>query len=224
LGGNNAQNNLVLLTPREHYVAHWLLYKIHTGKEKAKLAFGFFKMCQRNHQQTRTATSKMFERARLSISEACMGTNAPGYGKHRTDEEKRNLSVKRSGKGNPMYGIEPWNKGLSNENSEIIKLKTEQWRIRFDAGEYTNYTSHDWTEESRQKISQLFKDKPKTKDHKAKLSLSQMGRTRDREAVERSATARKGMKQPSATCPHCGKTGAHSAMHRWHFDKCKLIT
>ena len=22
-------------------------------------------------------------------------------------------------------------------------------------------------------------------------------------------------------CPHCGKSGANSIMHRWHFDKCK---
>ena len=26
-----------------------------------------------------------------------------------------------------------------------------------------------------------------------------------------------------ATCPHCGKTGNLGAMHKWHFDNCKLL-
>lgn len=27
---------------------------------------------------------------------------------------------------------------------------------------------------------------------------------------------------PAATCPHCGKSGQNAAMHRHHFDNCKL--
>ncbi len=29
-------------------------------------------------------------------------------------------------------------------------------------------------------------------------------------------------KRPTATCPHCGKTGGDAQMKQWHFDKCKL--
>lgn len=29
--------------------------------------------------------------------------------------------------------------------------------------------------------------------------------------------------KPNLTCPHCGKTGAHTPMKRWHFDNCKFL-
>ena len=31
-----------------------------------------------------------------------------------------------------------------------------------------------------------------------------------------------GRPAPIAKCPHCGKTGGHAAMYRWHFGACKL--
>lgn len=39
-GGSNNSENLILLTPREHYIAHWLLWKIHGNK----MALAFFRM------------------------------------------------------------------------------------------------------------------------------------------------------------------------------------
>lgn len=29
--------------------------------------------------------------------------------------------------------------------------------------------------------------------------------------------------RPKLTCPHCGKTGQYTVMHRWHFDNCKKL-
>ena len=39
LGGTNTPNNIVHLTAREHYIAHWLLYRIRPHSEKISLAF-----------------------------------------------------------------------------------------------------------------------------------------------------------------------------------------
>lgn len=36
LGGNDNKDNLVLLTLREHFIAHWLLYRIYKEKAKSK--------------------------------------------------------------------------------------------------------------------------------------------------------------------------------------------
>ena len=47
LGGNNSIDNLVLLTPREHFVAHLLLYKHYKkigGEPLRKLAFALVSM------------------------------------------------------------------------------------------------------------------------------------------------------------------------------------
>ena len=44
---------------------------------------------------------------------------------------------------------------------------------------------------------------------------------------ERSENSRKAAASPHhvskllVTCPHCGKSGQHRAMMRWHFDRCK---
>lgn len=38
----------------------------------------------------------------------------------------------------------------------------------------------------------------------------------------RAAIATAIAKVPAATCPHCGKSGQNAAMHRHHFDNCKL--
>lgn len=42
LGGNNSDENIVLLTPREHYIAHFLLWRIHRNRS---MALAFFSMC-----------------------------------------------------------------------------------------------------------------------------------------------------------------------------------
>lgn len=43
LGGDNEKFNLVLLTAREHFLCHWLLYECNKGNYK--LALAFFLMC-----------------------------------------------------------------------------------------------------------------------------------------------------------------------------------
>ena len=56
LGGSNLLDNLVLFTYREHYVAHWLLTKIHP--KEPKMHYGFLCML-RDPQGKRKLTSRM---------------------------------------------------------------------------------------------------------------------------------------------------------------------
>lgn len=44
LGGSNRKDNLVLFTPREHFVAHLLLTKMTVGDAKRKMNFAFYSM------------------------------------------------------------------------------------------------------------------------------------------------------------------------------------
>ena len=121
LGGDNGKANLVLLTPREHYVAHWLLYKMHTDKIKAKMAYAFFCMCRRNPNQKRSVTSRMYERTKQAMTTTCCGENNHNFGKVIWDEEARkNISKRMTGENNPQYGKQPWNKGLTLETSDIL--------------------------------------------------------------------------------------------------------
>ena len=72
LGGMNDKNNLVLLTGREHYICHWLLWKI--NREDCKLFTAYHKMvyCKDISQQRNfNITSKQYEILRLNISNIC---------------------------------------------------------------------------------------------------------------------------------------------------------
>lgn len=65
LGGDNSKDNLVLLTPREHYVAHKLLIRIYPKSSEMKLAIYFMshgKSCAANRHKI---TSKEFSKARF---------------------------------------------------------------------------------------------------------------------------------------------------------------
>jgi hypothetical protein len=45
MGGSNASDNLVLLTPKEHFVCHHLLFLFVRGPDKHKMAFAWNMMC-----------------------------------------------------------------------------------------------------------------------------------------------------------------------------------
>lgn len=66
LGGSDDEANLVLLTYREHYVAHWLLTKIYP--HEPKIHYGFFCML-RDPYGNRNITSKMIETIKKNHSE-----------------------------------------------------------------------------------------------------------------------------------------------------------
>ena len=45
LGGDNSKENLVLLTAREHFLAHYLLCKFIKGTDKKKMVWAFHRLC-----------------------------------------------------------------------------------------------------------------------------------------------------------------------------------
>jgi hypothetical protein len=66
LGGSNEESNLVKLTFREHYIAHWLLIKIYSNEPK--IYYAFFCMLRDSHGN-RKLTSRMIETIKKNYSE-----------------------------------------------------------------------------------------------------------------------------------------------------------
>lgn len=66
IGGNNSKQNLVLLTAREHFLAHWLLTKIYINNSKIIYAFNSF--CMNTSGGDRT-TSHLYKYARNKYTE-----------------------------------------------------------------------------------------------------------------------------------------------------------
>ena len=82
MGGKNTKSNMVRLTAREHFIAHWLLKKIHNNKE---MIFAFFAMTKMGNKTQKRYNSKSFQYARQAMA--------------------LHLSETRSGEGHPMFGL-----------------------------------------------------------------------------------------------------------------------
>ena len=77
LGGSNDKQNLTLLTPREHLIAHKLLYNIHTGPARYKMARALQAMADIDTNGKRVRLdSRTYELIRLTISWGTMGQNS----------------------------------------------------------------------------------------------------------------------------------------------------
>jgi hypothetical protein len=119
--------NIVLLTAREHFLAHWLLWRIYKDRSSA---LAFHKMMSTNDHQTRTKSSRGYEEARLAFSETNKG-NQYGRGQIKviSEEQKRKQSEimrgRYSGESNPFYGkkhsVETVNKLRKPKSAEHVE-------------------------------------------------------------------------------------------------------
>ena len=203
-----------MLTTREHFIAHLLLTKMHTGKDKAKMVFAFSKMCQCNPNQKRTVNSRYYELAKQLMSLHCSGENATWYGRTHTAESKKKLSESKKGVNNPMFGKPAPNRGITP------KPLSDEAKNRISLAHKGKILSN----ETKAKMSIAATGKIKSEEHKKKLSEANIGKIATQETRDKLSAIHKGKKQKELTCPHCGKEGRGSSMIRWHFDKCKSKT
>jgi hypothetical protein len=86
---------------------------------------------------------------------------------------------------------------LSEEHKQKLSLaaKTRKTRIPI---------KH--SDETKQRLSALWKDTTRSLEDRKKISDGQRGKKRN-----------------IVTCPHCNKSGGQNGMTQWHFDKCKTL-
>lgn len=124
LGGGDEESNLTNLTPREHYLAHLLLLKITSGKDKSKMAFAMFRFSPKG--SAKYGNSKKYEMARRMASEAVSGENNPFFGKHLTDEHKQKISGSNHG----MYGKSCYDVWVEKYGIIEANKRKKEMRIR----------------------------------------------------------------------------------------------
>lgn len=103
----NDERNLVLLTAREHFFCHQLLYKIYPCKEMNYALF-YMSICKKDGMKL---SSRQYEKVKLEYSnyksEDMKGENNSFYGKHHSEETRKHWSEIRKGticgKDNPMF-------------------------------------------------------------------------------------------------------------------------
>ena len=110
--------NIVLLTAREHFLAHWLLWMIYKDRQ---MALAFHKMLSTTKNTVRITSSRGYEEAREAFRVTNIGnTYSKGCTHIVTDEQRKNHSKIMKGKflgdKNPFY-----NKLHSEESKEKIR-------------------------------------------------------------------------------------------------------
>lgn len=124
--------NIVLLTAREHFLSHWLLWKIYKDRQTA---LAFHKMISTNDEQKRVISSRGYEEARMAFRITNIG-NQYGKGKTRivSEEQKKKQSEtmkgRYSGNKNPFY---------DKKHTEQTKEKLRKSREGINKDKIWNY-------------------------------------------------------------------------------------
>lgn len=124
--------NIVLLTAREHFLAHWLLWLIHRDRPSS---LAFHKMMSTNKKQKRIFSSKGYEEARLSFKITNMG-NQYGKGVKKTVSEEQRLKQSEVMKGR-FVGEK--NSFFGKKHSEESKDKIRKSRVDMNKDKIWNY-------------------------------------------------------------------------------------
>jgi hypothetical protein len=109
--------NIVLLTAREHFIAHWLLYRIHPNNHK--VIYAFWMMCKvknKNQQQRFIPSSRQYQEAKQIFSKTHSKKQPEGTG------YKKSVSLK--GKPKPTgFGDNIGNFHKGRKRSDETKYK-----------------------------------------------------------------------------------------------------
>lgn len=128
MGGNNGTSNLVDLTPREHFVAHHLLWKIHRTSGMA-LAFKMMR-----HTRGMHISAREYERiqsvTKMHLSELGKMAHANGTGIHSLPAEIRSQYSKLSSGGKVVSALKLGMHGWSAEQRKAHSSQVARSRSR----------------------------------------------------------------------------------------------
>jgi len=142
MGGSNSKSNIVFFTPKEHYVAHHLLWKIHRTKE---MHYAFWLMINKTSRDGRREYKVNSRTYTIAKEEHKIQTSKIHKGKIRSEESKRKS-------GAAIKGRIPWNKGLTGiyTSETIEKMRTSALNKLPDSAETRKKKSE--SASSRRKI------------------------------------------------------------------------
>lgn len=148
IGGPNESSNIVVLTGREHFIAHWILVKLYPTN--SSIIYAFWMMSCRFKQYSSRAYQEAKEMHIL---------NHTGF-KH-SDETKRHISEIRKKQGNNWKG---------KHHTEEAKENISFWRKN------ENRIVNPVTEKHRRDgISKSSLGKKKSETHRANIAAAKMG-------------------------------------------------
>jgi hypothetical protein len=142
-------------------------------------------------------SSDLSEETRKKKSLAVTGSKNPFYGKKHTSETFAKINAANTGRFVP----------------EDVRLKHKIAMEGKHTGEENPFYGKKHTPETKSKMAQS-----RLKFHENLISSGVDHFNKNRKVTEETLLKLR----VERTCPHCNKTGKGSAMHRWHFDNCKI--
>ena len=171
LSGDNSTDNLVKLTAREHFICHWLLTKMTTGENKAKMVCALHRMRCINGQQQRyqtKITSRVFEHIRESLSNRMRELNTNRVRAPITEQARKNMSNAQKRR------IVSENARKNMSLAQVGKKKSQETKEKIAKSKLGKI----FTDEHKENMSNAQKGRIMSTEHKEKLSLSKIGKKR----------------------------------------------
>jgi hypothetical protein len=139
MGGSNESDNIVKLTFREHFIAHWILHRIYPNNKLIAYAFSAMKMDKYGNRISEewAPSSRQLEELKLAYIQGRKGS------KH-TEETRMKIS-------NSLKGKECWNKGKTVSDDSKQKMseaklgwnRTEEDKIKISEGKKNWYKNNE---------------------------------------------------------------------------------
>ena len=194
LGGTNNKDNLVLLTAREHYIAHKLLVKIYESDKisyykmynalhrflysknsNIKITSRDYELIKKTHREAVSFYMKGRRcsdeaRKNMSLAQQKYFKNNPGHwtNKKHSAETKQKMSIAQSGKNNPAFG-----KSRPEEIKQKISNTMKGHKKSLETIE--KFKNRKMDEDSKLKISEGLK-KYHERKKRFKIYKSKMGK------------------------------------------------
>ncbi len=207
IGGDNSASNLVNLTAEEHYVAHQLLVKIYPQE------YGLIKAAVMMSVNTggNRPNNKLYSWLRRKHSESTSGENNVNFGRPRTDEVKKKISLANTGKGGSKL------KGrIKGPLSDITKEKLSnalKGRPNINQQGDKNVMNRPEVAKKVADANRTRVHSPCTEETKLKIGLANKG--------HKGLTGNDNPGTWQVSCLYCQKEVTVPSLTRWHKD-CKL--
>lgn len=242
LGGNDSKDNLVALTPEEHYLAHQMLVKIYPNNHKLIKAA----VMMTTHNSYHRVNNKIFGWLRRKLSESMSGDNSPArlypeifkeaankrIGQKRSEDTKRNLSNALKGKSFTESHLLNLRVAAQRRKKPLDGIKvymyddTGAFEMVFDscyeAAKHLNTTTG-MIKGVLNGSNQHIRNKRLFNDDKGSLiePLIKTNSSKGIPKTEEHIINQKKVLGIKHTCVHCGFTSSKSAINRYHNDRCK---
>lgn len=171
LGGSNDTNNIIALTPREHFICHLLLARFTEGVAKSKMTYAIQQMSLTPNNQSRLNFIRNYKVNSYVYS--FLKENRKGRGPM-SEEQKIKISKTLSGRKH----TDKTKQKISNNHRRNQSKETSNKISLSKSGIATRGTGWTHSEETKEKMSLSQKGREFSEDHKKKLSEAAKNRSK----------------------------------------------